>query len=189
MKATFDPAKNLDLYFRKSRNGSKEFRFFDTGGDAFDLTGNEFEFRSDFTVSLVVVDNVITFEIEDDVSPTRDSYFWQLFNVTTGQTWLCGTAYFTDGLSADASDSDAITINLTGELVQVTINLSGGSDFIGEWDPTGDLYPTNSLAGNEWVLTDQLVKDGFVYAAGTIIKAKINDPGQTRTNWIYLQTL
>lgn len=41
-------------------------------------------------------------------------------------------------------------------------------------------------AGNEWRLTAQLVIGGNVYPAGTIIKAAINTPGQTLTNWIFL---
>jgi hypothetical protein len=69
----------------------------------------------------------------------------------------------------------------------------------GEWDPTGNVLPDTGDNGNydngepaggdEWVLTDVLVLDTFVYPPGTVIKAKINNPGQTRTNWIYLQTL
>lgn len=41
-------------------------------------------------------------------------------------------------------------------------------------------------AGDEWRLTDTLVIGGNTYSPGTIIKAMINTPGQTLTNWGFL---
>ena len=41
-------------------------------------------------------------------------------------------------------------------------------------------------AGNEWYLSNQLVVGGNVYPAGTVIKALVDTPGQTLTNWAKL---
>lgn len=41
-------------------------------------------------------------------------------------------------------------------------------------------------AGNEWRLTATLTVGGNVYEAGTIIKAMVNTPGQTLSNWAFL---
>lgn len=46
------------------------------------------------------------------------------------------------------------------------------------------------LAGDRWRLTSTLSFDGNLYAAGTIIEAAINSPGQIRANWnIYAMQL
>lgn len=63
----------------------------------------------------------------------------------------------------------------------------------GEWDGTTTLPTTGGTytgsapgAGDEWILTNELAIGGNVYAAGTIIKALVNSPGQTLTNWAFL---
>jgi hypothetical protein len=127
MKATLDPAKNLDLYFRKERNGSKVFTFLNAAGSAYDLTGIDFQFKSAFAVALVILNNTITIDFDEDEAINRDSYFWELYNATAGKTWLTGTAYFTSTLSAEAQDTQEITIALNGETINITINESGGT--------------------------------------------------------------
>jgi hypothetical protein len=131
-KATFDPAINLDLYFRKGRNGEKEFRFFDSEGVAYPLD-DEFEVRSDFEITIAKLDNVLTLAVVgEQVKEVRNSYFYEIVNTTTNRTWFAGKAHFTDTTSAEVADTTDIEINLEGEIIQVTINEAGG-------ESTGDV--------------------------------------------------
>jgi hypothetical protein len=130
LKATFDPAVNLDLYFREARNGSKEFRFFNNG-EPYELE-DDFELRVDFGSELTKLNNSLTWEVtEEDTADVRRSYFWEIVNTTNGKTWLCGTAYFTETLSAEVTDSTDIEINLEGEIINITI-IEGGGVFSGD---------------------------------------------------------
>lgn len=126
MRASFDPAKNLNLFFRKGRNGSKVFTFLTPDDQLYELT-DEFEFRSAFNVGLSVEDNRMTLEFDESQTVKRDSCFWEIINVTTMRTWLCGTAFFTDTLSAEVDDVEEITIALNGEQVTIIINEAGSS--------------------------------------------------------------
>lgn len=130
-KATFDPAINLDLYFRKGRNGEKEFRFFN-GGVAYPLD-DEFEVRADFEIAIAKLDNVLTLTVVgEQVEKVRNSYFYEIVNITRNKTWFAGKSHFTDTTSAEVADATDIEINLEGEIIQVTINEAGG-------ESTGDV--------------------------------------------------
>lgn len=187
-KATFDPAQNLDLYFRKARNGSKEFRFFDADGDPHVLA-DDFELICDFEAELTKLDNVLTFAVtEEGTENVKPSYFWEIVNTTTGRTWLCGTAFFTDTLSAEVTDTNDITIILEGEAVEVTISESGGSGvehFQGGFDASVNIFPgdVDTLAGDFWRFTVGGTLDGEVWPAKTIAIALIDNPGQDPANW------
>jgi hypothetical protein len=127
-KATFDPAINIDLYFRKGRNGEKEFSFFTGEGEdrvGYPLT-DTFEIRADFEIELTVEDNKLIMSVdEEEVDGVRNSYFYEIVNTTTGKTWICGNAYFTETQSAEITDTQDVTIVLEGEPVLVTINEAG----------------------------------------------------------------
>jgi len=101
--------------------------FLDSLGAPYDLTGITFEFRAAFIASLVVSTNTITISILETEPVSRESYFWEIVNTVTKKTWLCGTAYFTSDNSSEVEDTGPITIELNGELVQITIIESGGS--------------------------------------------------------------
>ena len=69
------------------------------------------------------------------------------------------------------------------------------NNFRGDWAGTTTLPATGGTftggvpgAGNEWRLTAELTISGNVYAAGTIIKAMVDTPGQTLTNWAFIAT-
>lgn len=183
-KATFDPARNLDLYFRKGMNGSKVFRFFDANEDDYDLTGQTFAFRSGFAVTLVVDENTINFSIDEDEVISRGVYFWSLVNTTTGQTWLCGNAIFTDTQANEITETENITINLTGEIIEVTISLSGSDNYRGDWDPTGDVLPTTAVSGYRWRLTENYKSIG----AGSTIEAAVDNPASD-SDWNFYVTI
>lgn len=126
-KVTFDPAKNLDLYFRKGRNGSKVLTFLDSAGLPYDLTGIDLQFRAAFAITTTILTNTATLDIDEDAVINRPSYFWELYNASAGKTWLCGTGHFTETNSAELEGDEEIIIELNGELVEITINESGGA--------------------------------------------------------------
>lgn len=123
MKASFDPSRNLDLYFRRKRNGSIDLTFM-SEGSAYDLSGVALSFISAFDVTTSINENVVTLLFSENTEITRSTYFWELYNSTSGKTWLSGTAYFTEGLSAEAEDHQTIDININGDQVAIEINSS-----------------------------------------------------------------
>lgn len=70
-----------------------------------------------------------------------------------------------------------------------------GASYRGDYGGTTTLPTTGGggvgglpVAGDRWRLTNTLVVGGNVYAAGTVIEAAANTPGQTLTNWIFYST-
>lgn len=187
-RATFDPAVNIDLYFRKGRNGEKEFRFFNAAGDEYPLT-DTFEIRADFEIVLTVEDNKIILTVEDEeVEGVRSSYFWEIVNTTTGKTWFCGNAIFTETQSEEITDFTDVTIVLEGEPVEVTINEVGGDGvdhYKGGWDASGDEFPgdEDTLEGDYWKFTAGGTLDGGDWPSKTIAMALTDEPGQDPDNW------
>jgi hypothetical protein len=187
-KATFDPAVNLDLYFRKGRSGEKEFRFFDAAGEEYEL-GDTFSIRCDFDIALVVEDNKIILTIQgEDVEDVRATYFYEIVNVTTLRTWFTGTAHFTDTTAAEIEDITNVTIVLEGEPVEVTINEGGGDateHYKGGFDASGNTFPgdEDTEASDFWRFTVGGTLDGGNWPAKTIAIALIDNPGQDPDNW------
>ena len=129
MKVSFDPSNNLDLYFRRKRNGSISLTFLSDGAP-YDLTGIDFSFRSDFAADVQTSENVMTISFSKDTEINRPTYLWELVNNTSEKTWLCGTAFFTESFSAEADDSQDIEININGDQVAIAINsfdVNGGT--------------------------------------------------------------
>jgi hypothetical protein len=139
-KATFDPSKRLDLYFRINRNGSKAFSFFNVSGTARSLIYEEYslvirKFQGGpvyITLPLTIDTNVITATITESQSRINEGeYYWELIRVDLGKTWLNGKAVFHNGVF-DGVDTDTtdITIAESTETINITISESGtgGSD-------------------------------------------------------------
>lgn len=187
-KSTFDPAVNLDLYFRKGRDGEKEFRFFDEDGEDYPLT-DEFEIRCDFDIEIEIEDNILRLVVDgDQVETVRDSYFYEIVNTTKNKTYFTGTAHFTDTTSAEVEDVTNVTIVLEGEPVEVTINESGGDateHFKGGYDASTNTFPgdADTIAGDFWRFTVGGTLDGGIWPAKTIAMALIDNPGQDPDNW------
>lgn len=117
-KATFDPAKNLNLYFRKRRNGSKVLAFFNADGSDYDVSAINFEIAG-IDATLSASGNELTITKTTDIAASQA--FWELINATDNKTWLCGTAFYREGLSDEAEDSTDLTITLNGEVVNIEI--------------------------------------------------------------------
>lgn len=194
MRATFDPSRNLDLYFRKGRNGILTFNFFNIDGSEHDLTGQTFEFIGSFDVTITVFSNTITLDFSENESIKRDRSFWELVNTLTVKTWLCGTAFFTSDLSADVISSEDITINLGDQVVNVYLN-NAGSSLLLDWDMDTNLFPENSKRGQDYygvITTSSTLEDrsGNLLPSGTIAKALINNASTSDPNdWAFTYTI
>jgi hypothetical protein len=136
-KATFDPARRLDLYFRVKRNGSKSFVFVNSNGEPRLLIYEEYELiikeyaggRISISLPLTISGNVLSASITEELSNiNQGEYYWELNRTDTGKTWLCGKAIFHNGVFDGVDDSTPeFTISDSGETIQITITESGGS--------------------------------------------------------------
>lgn len=124
-KATLDPAKNLDLYFRKLRAGSKVLAFFNQAGDDYDIEAIDFTIWG-IDATLTKSGNELTIVKGSDIVGAQ--CFWELVNATDNKTWLTGTAFYLEGLSAEVDDTEEqITIALNGETVNIVIAAGTGT--------------------------------------------------------------
>jgi hypothetical protein len=198
--ASLDPAKLLTLYFRIARAGSIKFIFTDDAGDPFDITAIEFELRlkrwkdGADVVTLTLADNLniggagdneLTADF-DEIMTLLDpaTYYWQLYNVTSKQTWLNGDAPFHNG-KFDAPDVVEHEITVSTAAAEITITMSAGGSsssgvehWRGVWDastgqfPTGGSGPGGAIqAGDEWVFDPGGNLNGEDWPDGTIAKS------------------
>lgn len=177
-KATFDPAKRLDLYFRINRNGSKAFVFLNSDGSARSLIYEEYEMtikeyaggRISIAIPLSITDNTITASITDALSKVNEGeYYWELKRVDNGKTYLCGKAFFHNGIFDGVDEeSTELVINEGGETIEITVNESGGS---GETSITGEngIDVTNGVAtlGSPMTKNTTILGELFNFIFGT----------------------
>ena len=136
MAATFDPSRQLDLYFRVNRVGSKTFNFVDSNGSAYTINGNTFQFilkdhlgNGIFTLTsgngLTIGTSSVTVAVtaaQTNIAPA--GYVWELYLSNLEKTWLSGNAYFHtgvfDGVTSTSSitiaDADTVTVTVTDSL-------------------------------------------------------------------------
>lgn len=133
--ASFDPAKRLDLYFRCNRSGSKDFVFTNDDGSAHSLIYLDFEFNiyqnqgeRKVYISLPISynANTLTASITKALSNINEGeYYYELYNVDTEETWLCGDAHFHNGKFDGVTETEDITIITGGESIAVTVSVPG----------------------------------------------------------------
>lgn len=150
-QATFDPARRLDLYFRCSRAGSKNFVFTYSDGSAYSFIYQEFQFNiyryegeKKVLLNLLTFTNQNTLTSQITVSQSNISegeYYYELFNTDTDETWLCGNAIFHngkfDGVNSETSD---ITIQINGETISITLEVTPSSGSVSSFS-SGNLSP------------------------------------------------
>lgn len=132
---TFDPSRQLDLYFRVNRAGSKTLTFLDADAAAYDVSSNTFQFlvidllsgTTLFTLTsgsgLTVSTNTIT--IAPNATQTNlpvGTYYWQLNLTNTSKTWLNGQAIFHTGIFDGVTETTSITISDGGDTITVTVS-------------------------------------------------------------------
>lgn len=142
-KATFDPARRLDLYFRCDRAGSKNFVFAYSDGTPYSFIYEEFQFyiyryqgEKKVLLELLTVSNQSTLTSSITVAQSNidaAEYYYELFNSQTNETWLCGDAIFHNGkFDGVSTDTENVTIQINGEEINITLEVtpasaSGGS--------------------------------------------------------------
>jgi hypothetical protein len=138
-KATFDPARELDLFFRINRDATNTFNFVDPAGNPYDLTGRTFVLN----IKQHAWDNTNFFQLTTsggltvgtstiDVTLTKPQtakfrqqyYFWELVMTKSGleKDWLTGYAWFHNG-KFDGVGNMVTTIAIydKGQTINITI--------------------------------------------------------------------
>lgn len=203
MKAlSFDPSKQLDLYFRTLRDSSRDFIFLNVDGSNFDLTNyvisvviKRFKNRTILEKTLSITDNTATWAIDVDESNVRvETYYWEM-NVTLPsgdiETWLSGKCVFHDGIfDGVTSDSNVLTITTDGSPIYITVDTSsvaseaGTIVFKGFYDASTNVLPSGSSKGNMWITNSEGELLGLFYPIGTrIISLVDNADPNTESNW------
>jgi len=141
-QATFDPAKDLTLYFRCNRAGSKDFVFTYTDGSAYSFVYDELELHiyknqgaKKKLISLTHVEgitlsqNTVTVEITKAQSNIQEGeYYWELYRTDLEKTWLCGDAIFHNGKFDGVEETtETITIDIDGDDVNITVQDANSS--------------------------------------------------------------
>lgn len=135
---SFDPARQLTLYFRVARDGSKTFSFVDANGTAKDVSGYSFAFSFKYRAS--DSSNVFSIANGDLTRPSTDKitipvsstltnvapqeYYWQMdvtLPDTKVHTWLTGSAKFHNGEFDGIIESSTITVDESGSAVTIAI--------------------------------------------------------------------
>lgn len=139
-EATFDPARDLTLYFRCSRAGSKDFVFVRSDGSAYSFVYLELElniyqnqgdkkklisFSLGSGLSIVNAGgNRVRASITSGQSNVNEGkYYAELYRPDIEKTWSCGDAFFHNGkFDGVNSDSETLTISEDGETIEITVN-------------------------------------------------------------------
>lgn len=141
MKTTIDPARRLELYIRKARNGSKTFVFTNSSGADYDISSFEFELfikknpgaRKDVIslltsyagFGLTISGNDLTATFTDVITDIdAGEYYWELLRLDTNKTWLCGPCYVHEG-EFDGVGTDTSTISIA-DTTTVTVSITDG---------------------------------------------------------------
>lgn len=138
-EATFDPAKELTLYFRCNRAGSKNFVFTHSDGTAYSFIYDELELNiyknqgdKKKLISLTHISgialssNTVTATVTKALTNIPEGeYYWELYRTDLEETWLTGDAIFHNGKFDGVTDSATLTINEAGESVVIQITESG----------------------------------------------------------------
>lgn len=134
-KATFDPARELTLYFRCNRTGSKDFVFVYSDGSSYSLIYEDIEFNiyenegdkiKLLQLSTAFAANTVTASITNSQSNINEGeYYFEMYRPNIDKTWVTGYAIFHNGKFDGITETSTITINENGEAVTITIQESG----------------------------------------------------------------
>lgn len=144
-KITFDPSREIEVYFRVNRAGNpKAFVFVDANGAAYDISGKTFEFfvkdnqqSDDKRISLTVANsglnvsgagnnrlNLVVTETDTALKPR--TYYCELYEQDDKLTWLNGRAIGHNGTFDGVTETTGISVNIDGDEVTITVEMSGG---------------------------------------------------------------
>jgi hypothetical protein len=145
-----DSAGRLDLYFRKNRASvAKTLSFIDAEEVAYSIAGITFQLniKTDQYAStnaiqlldgagLTVGASSIEFSLTDTQATQPESvHFWELYDATNEQTWLCGNCYFITREPVELEETTEVTVNLTSDQeITISITTGSGSGVVGAID-------------------------------------------------------
>lgn len=209
--ATIDKSKRLPIYFRVARNGTVTFVFLNPDESPYDISDEDFALKIFFKEggSLVYepqqvvpspITNEITFAFTEAGTTIRArKYYWELISQANVKTWLNGPAFAHEGEFDDKNqDEVTITVNQGDTVVKVypvfEVEEAGHMVLIGDWQGSTNLLPsTNVKKGYAWTLVSSTTTlfgpDGGIIPAGTIIVAKVDNPGQDITKWNFIVSI
>lgn len=159
-RATFDNSQPLLLYFRCARNGTLDFVFTDSNGNAYSLIYEDVEFHvyknegDKKPVFSLTAGSGISFPSTGRVRTTvtiaqtninEGQYYYELYRPDLGKTWLADYAIFHNGRFDGLQESSvAVTVTDSGNEVNITIQ---GSDFTADIDGGGaaSVYQSDQL--------------------------------------------
>lgn len=159
-KATFDPAKRIDIYFRCNRNGSIDFIFQYSNESPYSMIYEDIEFNlygsegEKKKILNLTHGNGVSFPAgnrarvtvtDTNTNINEGQYYYELYRPNLGKTWVTGYAYCHNGIyDGVTEDSETVTVNENGEEITITVT---NSDF--------SLLEFNRQTGNyTLVLTD-----------------------------------
>lgn len=133
---SFDPSARLDLYCRKSRDGQKTLAFYNAAGDPYGIAGIDFKLNikakpgDSLNVLQLTIGSGLTIgggdsnELIIALTDTQTNlklvtYYWELFNDTTDQTWMYGDFIV---YNRDKGPSESSSMELNTVVTSVTIN-------------------------------------------------------------------
>jgi hypothetical protein len=136
---SFDPAKNMTLYLRQQRAGSKKFIFTNSSDVAVNISAYDFELHikeyagaRTNVIELTVGDgltvggassNELTAAVTvSETNVKEGKYYWELYKGSTDKTYLCGECIIHNGKFDGPSDEGEITIN-DGDIV-LSVNVT-----------------------------------------------------------------
>lgn len=135
-EATFDPARELTLYFRCNRAGSKNFVFTHSDGTAYSFIYDELELNIyknqgdkkklislNHVFGIALSSNTVTASITKALSNIPEGeYYWELYRTDLEETWLTGKAQFHNGIFDGVNtDSESITVVENGESISIMV--------------------------------------------------------------------
>jgi hypothetical protein len=89
-------------------------------------------------------------------------------------------------------DTINVTLQNNGSIIEIpTVSNVGAWTIKGNWDASTNTFPSGTiLKGYQYFSTHNsttlLMPDGGIIPKGTIIVARVDNPGQVVTNWYYL---
>jgi hypothetical protein len=146
-EATFDPAKNLTLYLRQRRTGSKKFIFLDSSSVAVNISAFDFELHikeyagartnvialtvgAGLTVGGASSNELTAAVTVSETNVKEGKYYWELYKGSTDRTYLCGKCIIHNG-EFDGVTEDEETITIDDGVSTVTIAISDGGSLEG----------------------------------------------------------
>lgn len=189
----FDPAREVDMYFRINRDGVAQTltftdqstgRPYTVSGKTWQLNIKETNKSTSNTLQLLSGSGLTIATSSITILPTSTQtqylrergYYYELYNVTDKQTWLCGTAYFHSGKFDNYYNGGVtgVVISLAGEASPVVYTVASTATLT----PAIDLYDSFEVTAQAEALLIDNPTGAISNFSGFIIR--VTDNGTAR---------